>query len=257
MSFSPMNPLSSFRNVMASYQENCQSFDHIKAIDYEKPRGGKSDYMKRPSVLTPTTSDFSCDVEIAAKRCLNSGELAYWLHYYKSCQVVVSVLPRDADDIQQEQHIASFPEKQQNAVRSLDSRVRAKMGSRFLEVGICPVTVYMQPKDTHGRRLKTIRRTNVVPIEQDCTIPRMWACEEPDSNVICIQACAQFSTVYYTPQEAADILKVSRDFIINKFQNVPGVLNLGGSESRFKRRYRVLRIPSDVLERFMVESQVA
>lgn len=53
----------------------------------------------------------------------------------------------------------------------------------------------------------------------------------------------QLLSEYFTPQEAADILKVSTDTIINKFQRRKGVLNLGGAESRFKRRYRVLRIP--------------
>lgn len=63
-------------------------------------------------------------------------------------------------------------------------------------------------------------------------------------------------TEYLTPQEAADILKVSVDTIINKFQRRKGVLNLGGAESRFKRKYRVLRIPRDVLEEYILESRI-
>ena len=61
---------------------------------------------------------------------------------------------------------------------------------------------------------------------------------------------------YLTPTEVADILKVSTDTVIRKFQDRPGVLNLGTGESRFKRRYRTLRIPREALEKFIVESRV-
>ena len=64
------------------------------------------------------------------------------------------------------------------------------------------------------------------------------------------------TTEYMTPTEVAGILKVSTDTVIRKFQNRPGVLNLGRGESRFKRRYRTLRIPREALEKFIIETRV-
>jgi hypothetical protein len=56
-----------------------------------------------------------------------------------------------------------------------------------------------------------------------------------------------------TSVEVAAILRVSPDTIIRKFENRPGVVDLGSGEGRFKRRYRVLRIPRETLEKFIVE----
>jgi Helix-turn-helix domain len=61
------------------------------------------------------------------------------------------------------------------------------------------------------------------------------------------------TTEYLTSQEVAEILRVSTDTIIRKFQDRRGVIDLGSGEGRFKRRYRVLRIPNEVLERFIAE----
>jgi hypothetical protein len=61
---------------------------------------------------------------------------------------------------------------------------------------------------------------------------------------------------YLTPQEVADILKVSHDTVVRKFQSQSGVIDLGSRETRFKRRYRVLRIPRETLERFIVGCRV-
>jgi hypothetical protein len=65
-----------------------------------------------------------------------------------------------------------------------------------------------------------------------------------------------FQTEYLTAAEVAAILKVSPDHIIKKFERLPGVIDLGSSEKRFKRRYRVLRIPRETLERFLIGSRV-
>jgi hypothetical protein len=61
---------------------------------------------------------------------------------------------------------------------------------------------------------------------------------------------------YLTPQEVAAILKVSPRQVIRNFQSQPGVIDLGNRETRFKRRYRVLRIPRETLERFIVGCRV-
>jgi hypothetical protein len=61
---------------------------------------------------------------------------------------------------------------------------------------------------------------------------------------------------YLTPQQIADLLKVSTDTVVRKFENRAGVLDLGSSESRFTRRYRVLRIPRTVFEAYVTETSV-
>ena len=61
---------------------------------------------------------------------------------------------------------------------------------------------------------------------------------------------------FYTPADVASILKVSTDTVLRKFSDYPGVIDLGTPESKSKRRYSTLRIPRDVLERFIVESTV-
>jgi hypothetical protein len=61
---------------------------------------------------------------------------------------------------------------------------------------------------------------------------------------------------YLTSNEVAAILRVSTDSVIRWFAKRPGVLDLGSAESRFTRRYRVLRIPVETLNRFIVENRV-
>lgn len=62
---------------------------------------------------------------------------------------------------------------------------------------------------------------------------------------------------FYTPAEVAELLKVSRDTVIRKFSNQPGVIDLGSPESGRKRQYRTLRIPREALERFIIDNRVA
>jgi hypothetical protein len=49
----------------------------------------------------------------------------------------------------------------------------------------------------------------------------------------------------------AAILKVSPDTVVRRFSRVKGVVNLGSEETRGKRRYRVLRIPQHVVEKYV------
>jgi hypothetical protein len=76
-----------------------------------------------------------------------------------------------------------------------------------------------------------------------------------DSFTFNIQAAADIE--YLTPQEIGELLKVSVDTVVRKFEHRRGVLDLGSSESRFTRRYRVLRIPRTVLEAYVIEAGVS
>jgi hypothetical protein len=61
---------------------------------------------------------------------------------------------------------------------------------------------------------------------------------------------------FLTVAEVGTLLKVSTDTIIRKFENRKGVLDLGSGEGRFKRKYRLLRIPRETLEEFIIGARV-
>ncbi len=54
-----------------------------------------------------------------------------------------------------------------------------------------------------------------------------------------------------TVEEVAKILNVSPDSVARKFAKVEGVIDLGSPETPKKRRYRVLRIPTSVVEKYL------
>jgi hypothetical protein len=55
-----------------------------------------------------------------------------------------------------------------------------------------------------------------------------------------------------TVKDVAGILKCSEDAVVKRFAKVEGMLDLGQGETRNRRRYRVLRIPKTVLEKYLV-----
>jgi len=56
-----------------------------------------------------------------------------------------------------------------------------------------------------------------------------------------------------TVAEVASVLKCSEDAVVKRFAHVNGVIDLGRAESRNKRRYRVLRIPKAVVEKYLAD----
>jgi hypothetical protein len=54
-----------------------------------------------------------------------------------------------------------------------------------------------------------------------------------------------------TVAEVALVLKCSEDAVVRRFAHVDGVIDLGQAETRDKRRYRVLRVPKAVLEKYL------
>lgn len=286
---SPATCHKAFESVVCRYQESKDTPAGLQAINYEK--ASKSGHAsKTTSKIRPTTSDFICDIEIQAKRCLTSAEHGYWTLYYKSCAVVVE--PGDKDCLKA--HVESFPQKYQAAVASIDKRIRLKLGARLITVGISPFSEYVREFDTRQPKLKeklsgmlqtiracadeTTHQSNVVlwPIQDEedklsrwlresrsftacAVITRIDASTVPHDGEsgVSIQACADESyDEYLTPQEVADILKISTDTVIRRFESLPGVLDLGSSESRFKRGYRVIRIPRQTLERFIINMRI-
>jgi hypothetical protein len=54
-----------------------------------------------------------------------------------------------------------------------------------------------------------------------------------------------------TVKDVAAVLKCSEDAVIRRFARVEGVIDLGRPENLSRRRYRVLRIPKEVVERYL------
>jgi hypothetical protein len=55
-----------------------------------------------------------------------------------------------------------------------------------------------------------------------------------------------------TISEVAEILGVGEDTVTRRFAKVKGVIDLGSPETPKRRRYRVLRIPKSVVEKFLL-----
>jgi hypothetical protein len=74
--------------------------------------------------------------------------------------------------------------------------------------------------------------------------------ERQDTNGVPASAGAGVSGErHYTVAEIAEMWNLSTDAVRRLFCNEPGVVILGNSGRRDKRRYRTLRIPQSVLER--------
>jgi hypothetical protein len=54
-----------------------------------------------------------------------------------------------------------------------------------------------------------------------------------------------------TVRDVATVLKCGEDAVVKRFAKLPGVIDLGKPETRSRRRYRVLRIPKTVVERYL------
>jgi hypothetical protein len=56
-----------------------------------------------------------------------------------------------------------------------------------------------------------------------------------------------------TVAQVAALLQVSPDTVMRRFARVKGVVDIGTAETPKRRRYRVLRIPRTVVERWAIE----
>ncbi len=58
-----------------------------------------------------------------------------------------------------------------------------------------------------------------------------------------------FCERHYSVSEIGEMWNLSQDAVRRTFENEPGVLVLGNTETRHRRRYITLRIPQSVVER--------
>jgi hypothetical protein len=56
-----------------------------------------------------------------------------------------------------------------------------------------------------------------------------------------------------TVAQVAALLQISSDTVMRRFARVKGVVDIGTAETPKRRRYRVLRIPRTVVERWVLE----
>jgi len=143
-----------FARTMFIYQETAISSGGLKAMEYSKgAESGKATNTGNSQNVQPSPSDLICDIELAARKALKPGDFSYFTLYYKTCDVVVQ-LPEAYEELDDclENHVASFPEHQQAAVRSIDSRMREVLGAYFIQVGISPTKVYMGSVDVRSPR---------------------------------------------------------------------------------------------------------
>lgn len=54
-----------------------------------------------------------------------------------------------------------------------------------------------------------------------------------------------------TVRDVAAVLRCSEDAVVKRFAKVAGVIDMGQAETRQRRRYRILRIPKSVLEKYL------
>lgn len=59
------------------------------------------------------------------------------------------------------------------------------------------------------------------------------------------------SDTLLTVRDVAAVLQCSGDAVVRRFAKLPGVIDLGKPETRSRRRYRVLRIPKSVVEKYL------
>jgi hypothetical protein len=67
-----------------------------------------------------------------------------------------------------------------------------------------------------------------------------------------LPAASSGEVSFYSVNQVAELLQIGRDTVIRIFANQPGVLVLGSVETtRQRRKYRTLRIPATVLQRYI------
>ncbi len=180
-----------FRMVMPAFQEAYYtSWNHSgpKATDYSTNNGvGKATHTGRSCMVRPSDSDFICDVQIAAKRVLDTFELDYFNKFYDSCAVMVqsdSDVAEAGMDRALAQHLAGIPEDIRDEVVEMDASVRNKLGKRFIEVGISPLSEYRFPVDVSGRTLSDGTKPRRCRVAYPKPLPRS---KRPSGSVSAVQ----------------------------------------------------------------------
>jgi hypothetical protein len=154
-----VDPRIAFDEVVPAYQDRASGTGYIRAVDYGKleNKGGRATHTGNTFKVKATTSDFVCDVEIAARRSLSQSELGYFKKYY--LQQYLSIAdPDDKQDWYQGAdkyllaHLLTFDENSRETVAEFDQNLREKLGAEFIRVGLNPVSKYFEDPDVRMKR---------------------------------------------------------------------------------------------------------
>ena len=138
-----------FCSVVSAYQESRFSSGDLAATDYgRRAASGRATHTGSSQTVTPSTSDLVCDVEISAFRCLSEGELAYWETYYRPASLLGVHYGEEGCGFTE--HLKAWSIHLRSAVKVVDSRIREKLGGRFLDAGIAPLALYRAAVDRRG-----------------------------------------------------------------------------------------------------------
>jgi hypothetical protein len=124
--------LSAFTQIISIFQELFHAGGGLEEIKYNQTR-----------LAAPSISDFTCDVELAARRCLTPNELSYFNEFYKSGHVAVSKSDTGTGGCWFTN--GNYSRRLQKQLAELDQRVREKLGRALLSSGIAPLNAYLTP----------------------------------------------------------------------------------------------------------------
>jgi hypothetical protein len=74
---------------------------------------------------------------------------------------------------------------------------------------------------------------------------------------IAASRAASCASDFLTVAEIATLLKLSKDAVRQRFESLPGVIDVGSPETNHKRKYAVLRVPRAVLDKYLQSVKVA
>jgi hypothetical protein len=139
-----------------AFQESYYSSGLLAATDYSKGgEVGKATNTGSSQTVTPSVSDFICDVTISARRVLDVYQLTYFERYYVSGEIVV--IPTDDPDMVDgdrflEAHLARYADDRREWIASLDYSMRLALGKRFIDAEMYPVRSYLEPVDVRRKK---------------------------------------------------------------------------------------------------------
>jgi hypothetical protein len=138
--------LAAFVSIMPLYQES-KTEGGLHALGELRAHFFLAD-NRQPARVTPSVSDFICDVELAAAAVLNAAELNYFNEKFRSTHLLVEETDDLKHDGQLQSYLDSLPEEWRSLTEFMDLDVRLKVGFELTRRGIYPLTKYVSP--THG-----------------------------------------------------------------------------------------------------------
>ena len=126
-----------FSTILSTYQERA----HEGGLTPLNPFADN----QTPGGTRPSISDFLADVELSAGKCLTPAEAAFFNNHYKSLNLIVDPACHSEPDPALVRMLDRLPVAWQKEAAELDSSLRSKLGSYFIQAGIFPLSTYLRP----------------------------------------------------------------------------------------------------------------